>query len=106
MDGTTRKVGLYALTLANGKVVKVFGPLERLDLAAIRIRHGAEVDSIALNNAHRIPAKQALTDNGTTLDELVFAGSIPACCDQGCEVEPDGECEHQCPSVLMAMGLI
>lgn len=30
----------------------------------------------------------------------------PACCDEGCEVEPDGECEHGCPSISIAMGLI
>jgi hypothetical protein len=30
----------------------------------------------------------------------------PACCSEGCEVEPDGVCQHGCPSVLLALGLI
>jgi len=31
---------------------------------------------------------------------------VPACCSEGCEVEPDGTCEHDCPSILLAAGLI
>lgn len=31
---------------------------------------------------------------------------VPACCKEGCEVEPDGRCEHGCPSPLLALGLI
>jgi hypothetical protein len=31
---------------------------------------------------------------------------VPACCTEGCEVEPDGTCEHGCPSPLMALGII
>ena len=31
---------------------------------------------------------------------------VPACCSEGCEVEPDGTCEHGCESILLAMGLI
>jgi hypothetical protein len=31
---------------------------------------------------------------------------IPACCTEGYEVEPDGHCEHGCPSVLLALGMI
>ena len=25
---------------------------------------------------------------------------------EGCEIEPDGRCEHGCPSVLIALGII
>lgn len=57
-------------------------------------------------NPHRITAKQALEESGLTLAECAMESVIPACCDQGCEVEPDGRCEHGCPSVLMAMGWI
>lgn len=31
---------------------------------------------------------------------------IPATCEEGCEVEPDGTCPHGCPSVLLAFGLM
>ena len=31
---------------------------------------------------------------------------VPALCRESCEVEPDGKCEHGCPSVLIACGLI
>ena len=31
---------------------------------------------------------------------------VPSLCELGCEVEPDGHCEHGHPSVLLVMGLI
>jgi hypothetical protein len=31
---------------------------------------------------------------------------VPACCSEGCDVEPDGRCEHGHPSALLAMGVI
>ena len=31
---------------------------------------------------------------------------VMACCRHGCEVEPDGRCEHGCPSPLLALGII
>lgn len=37
---------------------------------------------------------------------LVMDSIVPACCDEGCEVEPDGQCEHGCPSILIALGLM
>jgi hypothetical protein len=40
------------------------------------------------------------------LEECTMDSVVPALCDEGCEVEPDGECEHGCPSVLMVAGLI
>jgi hypothetical protein len=40
------------------------------------------------------------------LEECVSDSIVPALCDEGCEVEPDGECEHGCPSVLLACGMI
>lgn len=43
-------------------------------------------------------------------DEMIMAvgmdSVVPACCSEGCEVEPDGTCEHGCESVLLAMGMI
>jgi hypothetical protein len=54
----------------------------------------------------RISVKEALEASGQTLEELVFESVVPACCSDGCEVEPDGTCEHGHPSVLLAMGVI
>lgn len=31
---------------------------------------------------------------------------VPACCIHSCEVEPDGKCEHGCPSPLLLLGFI
>jgi hypothetical protein len=31
---------------------------------------------------------------------------MPARCAEECEVEPDGTCEHGCPSPLLALGMI
>lgn len=60
----------------------------------------------ATKNPHRISATLALANAGISdVDELDDA-VVPACCDEGCEVEPDGRCEHGCPSVLLAFGLI
>lgn len=56
-------------------------------------------------NPHRITARQALEDAGLELDDLTDS-IVPACCDEGCEVEPDGRCEHGCPSVMLALGVI
>lgn len=57
-------------------------------------------------NAHRITVKETLEMHDIE-DITECTGSIvPACCSEGCECEPDGECEHGCPSVLLASGLI
>lgn len=44
-------------------------------------------------------------DNPDSIEELVFADVVPACCSSGCEVEPDGRCQHGHPSVLIALGI-
>ena len=62
----------------------------------------------------RITMKQLLEDNGfESVNELIqdpefngFDGVAPAMCSEGCIVEPDGECPHGCPSVLIEMGVI
>lgn len=61
--------------------------------------------------AKRISLKTVAADNGfDDVNELLEAfGSesvMPACCSEGCEVEPDGHCEHGHPSLLMALGAI
>lgn len=55
--------------------------------------------------------EEFLHQDGRDLDELVAdlildGTTVPALCREGCEVEPDGECPHGCPSVLLAMGVI
>ena len=42
-----------------------------------------------------------------SLEELVLDSSVvPACCSEGCSVEPDGHCQHGFPSVLLKLGII
>lgn len=60
---------------------------------------------------HRIRLAEVASNEGfdTAVDLLEAFGSdsvMPACCDEGCQVEPDGRCEHGCPSILLAAGLI
>lgn len=60
---------------------------------------------------HRIDVAQLAHENGYEdveefLEDTCSDSIVPACCDEGCEVEPDGRCEHGCPSVLIALGLI
>ena len=52
-----------------------------------------------------------LLDNGMYLDDLLESGILldsvqPAVCEHGCDVEPDGHCEHDCPSISLALGII
>lgn len=64
--------------------------------------------------AERIRARQYFEDIGCTTEderlaelERIAADSIaPALCSDECEVEPDGECEHGHPSILVALGMI
>ncbi len=58
----------------------------------------------------RISVSLVAKNEGMTVDELLesygYESVMPACCEGGCEVEPDGTCEHGHPSILLAMGLI
>ena len=50
-------------------------------------------------------------DQLAILQEAVYDGDCPVLCkckdgDCGDEVEPDGHCEHGCPSILLAVGII
>lgn len=53
-----------------------------------------------------ITVREALEMHGVSLSEIVWESIVPACCSEGCEVEPDGECEHGNPSVLIKLGVI
>ena len=54
---------------------------------------------------YRISVTKALKNAGMEIEDCDDS-IVPACCSEGCEVEPDGVCEHGCPSVLVALGLI
>lgn len=48
--------------------------------------------------------------NGTDMMEALSDWSmdsvVPALCKGGCEVEPDGRCEHDQPSILLRLGMV
>lgn len=59
--------------------------------------------------ARKLSVDETLEMHGLDMDsleELVFDGVVPACCEEGCEVEPDGRCPHGHPSVLISLGII
>lgn len=56
--------------------------------------------------AHTITSTEALNIEGLSLMEVAFSSVVPACCSEGCQVEPDGHCSHGNESVLLAEGLI
>lgn len=56
--------------------------------------------------AKGITVEQALENDGVELMEVAFSSVVPACCSEGCQVEPDGHCEHGFESVLLKEGLI
>jgi len=59
---------------------------------------------------NKITIQQLASQTGMTEDELIEEGVNDsvcyALCKEECRVEPDGRCEHGCPSILLAMGLI
>ena len=65
-------------------------------------------------NEFRITAQKFFIDNDMEtegaryefLENIIADGIVPALCKEGCEVEPDGRCEHSCPSILIALGMI
>lgn len=62
-------------------------------------------------NEYQISSAKLAENNGylDVMDFLENCASdsiVPACCSEGCEVEPDGVCEHGNPSVLIALGMI
>jgi hypothetical protein len=57
--------------------------------------------------AKEITVSKALSNEGVdSLMDVAFSSVVPACCSEGCQVEPDGECEHGFESVLLKEGLI
>jgi len=57
--------------------------------------------------AKQLSVEQTLEQSGLGLySEELMDSIVPACCSEGCEVEPDGTCEHGFPSVLLKLGVI
>jgi hypothetical protein len=56
----------------------------------------------------KITVKETLEIHGLDSDitQLMLDSIVPACCDEGCEVEPDGTCEHGNPSILIELGIM
>ena len=60
----------------------------------------------------QITLKEWLAQNGydSANDALAEYSQLdsmyPALCSEGCEVEPDGQCPHGAPSLLLALRLI
>lgn len=66
---------------------------------------------MSLKNPYRMSLREVQIENDfesleDMLDEYGMESVVPACCKEGCMVEPDGECEHKCPSVLRELGII
>ena len=60
----------------------------------------------------KITLKEWLAQNGYAKTEEALAeyseldDTYPAICSEDCVVEPDGQCAHGSPSLLIALGLI
>lgn len=62
-------------------------------------------------NPHRVSIKHLASEYGyDDTDEFLINecqdSVVPACCANGCSVEPDGTCHHGCPSPLIVLGII
>lgn len=78
---------------------------------AINTMNTASSPSHSFQNPDRISVVQLATDYGyNNTDDFIQTecsdSVVPACCRNGCEVEPDGKCEHGCPSPLLALSYI
>jgi hypothetical protein len=40
------------------------------------------------------------------MEDYMWDSVVPACCTDGCEVEPDGKCEHGHQSILIEYGIV
>lgn len=49
---------------------------------------------------------ETFADAYDLLEEYANETVVPACCSDGCQVEPDGRCPHGHPSIFLAAGVI
>jgi len=68
-------------------------------------RKELNLDGQTTPGSKRTPAELGYPDI-ESVEELVFASVVPACCSEGCQVEPDGKCQHGHPSILIELGII
>jgi hypothetical protein len=59
----------------------------------------------------RLTVKEFLEQEGyegllDLVEEYFDSSEVPALCEAGCTVEPDGKCPHGHPSILLATGLV
>lgn len=40
------------------------------------------------------------------MNDYMWDSVVPACCTEGCEVEPDGKCSHGHSSILIEYGIV
>jgi hypothetical protein len=78
-------------------------------MARISLKAFCDMEGIKLVPSETKPGKFKKLDDQPELmayvEPLVTDSVCPALCDEGCEVEPDGVCEHDAPSLLIALGL-
>ena len=63
-----------------------------------------------MQQPHRIKVREYMEDNGfesiDDMEDMLLDSVQPAMCSEGCDVEPDGHCEHGFPSISLALGII
>lgn len=64
-----------------------------------------------MTHPHKLTLNETACEHGfdeitDMLQDFADESSIPACCSEGCLVEPDGKCEHGFKSIFLAAGLI
>lgn len=72
----------------------------------LSILHGTKPKNPYRIKAREVAAREGFDGLDDMLEEYGMESIMPACCTEGCEVEPDGRCEHDCPSIMLALGLI
>lgn len=92
--------------IGNGRFCGQLTPLQHMKTKAQK----------TYTNPYRISANETLENEGVdpSNEDSVFSfvrhasfdATAPACCSEGCVVEPDGTCPHGCPSVLLVIGMI
>lgn len=73
-------------------------------MARIKVREWAESEGLVPKGDTRKLSE--IPEFMETVESCVRDCVAPAMCDEGCEVEPDGRCEHGAPSLLLACGLM
>lgn len=54
-------------------------------------------------NVAALEAGYDLDNESDYMSLMLFASVVPACCSEGCMVEPDGTCQHGFSSVVEAL---